>query len=205
MHRISIFEDKHNLMKAFKNVFLVFLLVFTGSFYSAAQSDSTAVEDSVEANSEIHWVSFEEALELNKTAPKKWLVDVSTSWCGWCKRMDATTFSDPVIIEYVNANYYAVSLDGEEKEDIVMDDVTFKFVDNGKRGYHELPAKLMNGKMSYPTIVFLNSDVEVYQALPGYKSNVDFLPIIQFINTFEANPDRTWDEFITAYESPYTQ
>lgn len=192
-------------MKSFKNVALVFFLVLTGANYSVAQTDSTSVSDTVEVNAEIHWLSFEEAFELNKTTPKKWLVDVSTSWCGWCKRMDATTFSDPLIIDYVNANYYPVSLDGEEKKDIVMDDVTFKFVANGKRGYHELPAKLMGGKMSYPTIVFLNSEVQVYQSLPGYKSNVDFLPIIQFINTFEAFPDRTWDQFITAYKSPYPQ
>lgn len=192
-------------MNVFNTYFLVFLCSLSVGFYSAAQSDSSNVSNSSTLESKIHWLSFEEAHELNKTNPKKWIVDVSTSWCGWCKKMDATTFSDPLIIEYINANYYPVSLDGEEKKDIIMDDVTFKFVENGKRGYHELPAKLMGGKMSYPTIVFLSAQIEVYQALPGYKSNKDLLPILEFINTFEQFPNRTWDQFITAYKSPYPE
>jgi thioredoxin-related protein len=192
-------------MKSFKNHIFVFLFVLGSSFYGAAQSATKPDADSIPVKTEINWLSFEEAFELNKTSPKKWMIDISTSWCGWCKKMDASTFSDPLIIKYLNDNYYAVALDGEEKKDITMDEVTFKFVANGRRGYHELPAKLMNGKMSYPTIVFLSSEVQVYQALPGYKSKQDLLPILNFINGFDANPDRTWDEYIKSYESPYTE
>ena len=32
---------------------------------------------------------------------------------------------------------------------------TFKFIPQGNRGYHELAAALLNGKMSYPTVVFM--------------------------------------------------
>ena len=56
------------------------------------------------------------------------MIDVSTSWCGWCKKMDATTFEAPLIINYVNENYYAIRLDGEGKEDIVLDSTTFKLL-----------------------------------------------------------------------------
>ena len=186
-------------MSISKNHLFAFLFILGSAFYGSAQTDTTA------AKAEIHWLSFEEAYELNKTTPKIWLVDVSTSWCGWCKRMDATTFSDPLIIDYVNKNYYAVALDGEEKKDIVLDTTTFKFVESGRRGYHELPAKLMGGKMSYPTIVFLNPQVQVYQALPGYKSKTDFLPIIQYIKGFEKNPNLTWGDYMKSYVSPYPE
>lgn len=192
-------------MKTYNHLFLAILLSFSSSLNGVAQSSSSSIVDSTQETPEVNWLSFEEAYELNKTEPKKWMVDISTSWCGWCKKMDATTFSDPLIIEYLNENYYAVALDGEEKEDIVMDSVTFKFVPNGRRGYNELPAKLMSGKMSYPTIVFLNSQVQVYQALPGYKSKQDLLPILNFINDFESNPNRTWDEYIKSYKSPYSE
>ena len=168
-----------------------------------AQADSTAIHDSVAPKASINWLSFEEAHELNKKNPKNWFIDVSTVWCGWCKRMDATTFSDSTIISYVNANFYPVALDGEEKEDITFDGNTFKFVESGRRGYHELPAALMNGKMSYPTLIFLNEKIEVYQSLPGYKSKTDLHPILQFITEFEANPERTWDQFQTSYKSPF--
>ena len=33
----------------------------------------------------INWVSFNEALELQKESPKKIIMDVYTNWCGPCK------------------------------------------------------------------------------------------------------------------------
>lgn len=190
-------------MRYCPNYIFAFLFVLSSSFLSLGQADSTSVSDTAVVNSEINWLSMEEAYELNKTNPKKWMIDVSTEWCGWCKRMDATTFSDPIIIKYVNENYYAVALDGEEKEDIVLDSTTFKFVAEGRRGYNELPATLMQGKMSYPTIIFMNSEMQVYQALPGYKSNKDLHPILIFIQDFEKNPNRTWEAYMETYVSPY--
>ena len=186
-----------------KNSLMVAMAISLFTLTTNAQADSTQVVVSSE-KAKINWLSFEEAFELNKTAPKKWMVDVSTSWCGWCKKMDASTFVDPIITEYLNENYYAIRLDGEEKEDIVLDDATFKFVESGRRGYNELPSKLMGGKMSYPTIVFLSPKVQVYQSLPGYKSKEDLFPILQFITEFEANPSLTWEQFNQDFTSPYT-
>jgi uncharacterized protein YyaL (SSP411 family) len=190
-------------MNRIKNSLLAALVASFFTLTATAQTDSTQAVENVE-QTEINWMSFEEAFELNKTAPKKWMVDVSTSWCGWCKKMDASTFADPIITKYLNENYYAIRLDGEEKADIVLDDATFKFVANGRRGYNELPAKLMGGKMSYPTIVFMSPEVQVYQSLPGYKTKEALLPILQFINGFEANPDVSWEQFNEAFTSPYT-
>ena len=190
-------------MNRMKNSLMVAMAISLFTLTTNAQADSTQVVVSSE-KAKINWLSFEEAFELNKTAPKKWMVDVSTSWCGWCKKMDASTFVDPIITEYLNENYYAIRLDGEEKEDIVLDDATFKFVESGRRGYNELPSKLMGGKMSYPTIVFLSPKVQVYQSLPGYKSKEDLFPILQFITEFEANPSLTWEQFNQDFTSPYT-
>ena len=45
---------------------------------------------------------------------KKVFIDLY-NWCGWCKRMDATTFSDPVIVNYIKNNYYTVKFDEKLK------------------------------------------------------------------------------------------
>lgn len=152
----------------------------------------------------IHWITFEEAFALHQETPKKWVVDVSTVWCGWCKKMDKTTFSDSLVAKHVTENFYAVALDGEYKGNIIVGDRTYEFVDEGRRGYHQLPAELMGGKMSYPTIVFLGEELQNLSSIPGYKDAADFLQIVEFFEVYDAtdNPIK-WTEFVANYVSPY--
>ncbi|MFT5779862.1 MAG: thioredoxin-related protein [Crocinitomicaceae bacterium] len=184
-----------------KNYIAICGFLFFGSGIVFAQSNDTGELE--ESSNEIHWLSFEEALELNRLNPKKWVIDVSTSWCGWCKKMDKDTFQDSLIVQHVNANYYAVALDGEGKDDITIDDRTFKFVASGRRGYHELPAELMGGKMSYPTIIFLGEELQNLSAVPGYKGPKDFLAILEFFELFDPETPVTWTDFMESYVSPY--
>ena len=66
----------------------------------------------------INWMSFEEAIKLNETKPKKIFIDVFTDWCGWCTKMDQTTFVDKDVVAYMNENFYAVKFNAEQTEPI---------------------------------------------------------------------------------------
>jgi thioredoxin-related protein len=122
------------------------------------------------AQEKIRWYSLKEAIELNSKEPRKFMVDVYTDWCGWCKRMDATTFSDDAIAEYVNENFYAVKFNAEMKDSLTLGERTYHFVDNGRRGYHEVAAILTKGRLSYPTIVYLDEELRHIGVEPGYKT-----------------------------------
>lgn len=184
-------------------LFFCSLFVFTSGFANEVNDNP---EDSTAASTEeIHWMTMEEALEAIKTEPKLIFIDFYTDWCGWCKRMDATTFKDALIVKEMNENYYAVKFDAEQKEDFTIQDRTYKFVESGRRGYHELAAELMDGKLSYPTYVFLNPDLAVLTRVPGYKSQQDFHPIIVFVDQFDENPAVSYQTFLEEYESPYTE
>lgn len=187
--------------------FLIFLSigVFSVAAYHATPS-YTSTSDTTHKHKktgDIQWLTIEEALEKQKTDPRPWIIDVYTDWCGWCKRMDAGTFSDKIIGEEVNANYYAVKFDGEAKREIVWGDKTYKFVPNGRRGYHELAAGFMQGKMSYPTIVYLDENLNVLQPMPGYKSAQDLHPILKYLNGVYKTT--SWEDFQKTYESPYKE
>jgi thioredoxin-related protein len=135
-------------------------LIFISSFSSS--------EDEVTVS--IQWHSWEEAVKLSETHPKKFLIDIYTDWCGWCKKMDKETFTNPEIIELVNKDFYAIKLDAEQKEDIAYKDVTFKFNPaHGKKGAHELAVSLLDGRMGYPSLVYLDENHSRITISPGYK------------------------------------
>lgn len=145
-------------------------------------------------NKEIKWYSIEEADSMMKIEKRKVYIDVYTDWCGWCKVMERKTFTDPEIIELLNTEFYAVKLNGEGKEDITFKNKTFKYVEKGRSKYHELAAALMNGKMSYPTSVFLDENLNMIQPLPGYMPPDKLEPILEFIGR-DYYKNTSWKEF----------
>ncbi|MEM8906378.1 MAG: thioredoxin fold domain-containing protein [Bacteroidota bacterium] len=150
-----------------KNVSFLLLL-----FLFAACNQPTAQEPI--DNSKINWLTLEEAQAKNKKQPKKLLVDMYTHWCGPCKMMERSTFTDPEVIKHVNTNYYAVKFNAES-----ADPVTFKgkaFANPNydasrganRRNYpHQFTQSL--GLRGYPTLVIFDPKLNVAQKIVGYK------------------------------------
>ena len=145
---------------------------------------------------DINWISWEEAVELSKTdaKPKKIFVDVYTDWCGWCKKMDQNTFQNPEASKYMQDNFYMVKMDAEGKEPIVYQGKTFKYVPSGRRGYHELAAALLQGKMSYPTVVFLDEYLNMLSPVPGYQQVEPFMQIAKYFGE-NIYKDKDWQSY----------
>ena len=131
---------------------------------------------------EVKWLTWNEAAELAATDknPKKVFIDVYTDWCGWCKKMDKDTFQNPEVAEYMSKNFYMVKLDGEGKEPIEFKGKTYKFVPSGRKGYHEFAAALMQGRLSYPTTIFLDEQLNMLSPVPGYQKPEPFLNIARY-------------------------
>ncbi|MDO6519765.1 DUF255 domain-containing protein [Zobellia uliginosa] len=131
---------------------------------------------------EVQWLSWNEAAELAATEknPKKIFIDVYTDWCGWCKKMDKDTFQNSEVAAYMAENFYMVKLDGEGKEPIEFKGKTYKFVPSGRKGYHEFAAALMQGRLSYPTTIFLDEEMNMLSPVPGYQKPEPFLNIARY-------------------------
>ncbi|KAA2218162.1 thioredoxin family protein [Maribacter flavus] len=166
-----------------KNLFLVaFLLISAGS---QAQ--------------EVKWLSWNEAAALAATDknPKKVFVDVYTDWCGWCKKMDKDTFQNPEVAAYMTENFYMVKLDGEGAEPIEFKGKTYKFVPSGRKGYHELAAALMQGRLSYPTTIFLDEKFNMLSPVPGYQKPEPFLNIARYFGE-DIYKEKDWKTYAEA-------
>src|SRR5688572_12351082 len=80
---------------------------------------------------EIKWMTWEQAAAANEKEPRKIFVDIYTDWCGWCKRMDVTTFIDPAVTKLMNEKFYAVKLNAEQKETIRWRDLEWVWIAGG--------------------------------------------------------------------------
>jgi thioredoxin-related protein len=156
-----------------------------------------------DAQEKINWYSIEEAVALNANEPRVMVVDVYTDWCGWCKRLDATTFADPEIASILNQHFYPVKLNAEGKENIVLGNKTYKFVDNGRRGYHEVAAIVTNGRLVYPTISYLSDQGKVLKVAPGYQDAASLKIYLAWFTT-GAYKDQGFEEFRLDYTSGQT-
>jgi thioredoxin-related protein len=126
----------------------------------------------------INWISIEEAEKLSKKHPRKIVIDVYTDWCGWCKKMDKSTFADEKVAKYVNKNFYAVKLDAESKEDIVLNGKTYRF--NSQYKAHELAVELLQGKMGYPSTIYLDEKFNMLTPVMGYYDAKEFDKLLRY-------------------------
>ena len=126
--------------------------------------------------------SFEEAEKLSKEKPKPFVVFIHTSWCKYCKMMENSTFKNDEIITLLNDNYYFISFDAEQKEDIYFNNHTFKFKPNGQNtGVHELAIDLatINSQVVYPTITILESNYSIIFQKPSFINAKELLVILE--------------------------
>ncbi len=162
-----------------KNLLLFALVLpfFALAFVAAPNNPNPPVK-------KIHWYTWEEMAAANAKNPKPIFVDVYTEWCGWCKKMDRSTFQDPKVVKTLTEDFYAVKLDAEQKETILFKGTEFKFV-GGRRGHNELAASLLDGRLSFPTTVLLTANYERIILSPGFKKAKDLIQELNFVTSKE--------------------
>jgi uncharacterized protein YyaL (SSP411 family) len=123
---------------------------------------------------EVNWYSWNDAYPSAKKDNKLILVDVYTSWCGWCKKMDRDVFSDPDVQKLLSDNFVNVKLNPERT------DVNYKMDTVSLNGY-QMYNLLTNGQRSgFPTIVVLDpSNNQIIHAEAGYLDAVEFTRTMQ--------------------------
>ncbi len=186
------------MMNRFGIIFSAFFLWSALSF-TPIQHKTAALPQPQKQETGVKWMSWEEAVERSRAEKRKFLIDVYTDWCGWCKRMDKATFQEPNIARYINENFYPVKFNAEQKQELEYNGKTYGFVKNGQRGYHELAAELLKGRLSFPTVVFMDEDMNLIQSIVGYKSPQQFEKIATYFasNHYKKTP---WSTYQAAYK-----
>lgn len=170
----------------------LFRLLFLSILVIGYTVNSVQAQDKEDKKEKIEWLTIEEAVKRMEKEPRKVVIDVYTDWCGWCKKMDQTTFKDPEVAAYINKHYYAVKLNAEGKEPITVMNKTYKY--NPEYRVHELAIAFLNGQMSYPSTVYLDEQLRILSPVPGFLDAPTFSKILRFFGD-DNHKKMSWQEY----------
>jgi uncharacterized protein YyaL (SSP411 family) len=126
-------------------------------------------------DNKLKWLDWNTGYPMAKKANKIILVDAYTDWCGWCKKMDRDTYSEPKIIGALNRDFVIIKFN-PEIADIQYD------LDGVKISGRELFAQLTQGKSTgFPTTYFIQPNKKQIQIAAGYLGPEDFLKVLDQI------------------------
>lgn len=130
-----------------------------GVGFASCKSTSKTI-DTTAANS-ISWSSSSTLAEAKQSATeagKPIFVDLSTVWCGYCKKMKRNVYTNAAVAQAMNAGFIPLALDGEKSEGA------------------ELVSTL--GINGFPTLLILDAQGNVIKKNTGY---LDAQQLIAFL------------------------
>lgn len=127
---------------------------------------------------DLNWhKTLEPALSAAGKDDKPVFIDFTAEWCGWCRRLEQDTYSDPKVWEELNTRFVLAHIDGDVHTDLVQ-----KYEVGG-----------------YPCLIVVDSSGEVLVRHSGFVrpesfSNViiaplEYLPLVREIEAAKKNPD----------------
>jgi thioredoxin-related protein len=117
---------------------------------------------------EVNWrTDYAQARKESEEKNRPLLLDFGTEACFWCKRLDATTFKDPAVVEMLNQRLIPIKIDANKES--------------------QLAQSLQIS--SYPTVIIGAPDGKILGTVIGYKEPAEFASILQRFLATSVTPD----------------
>lgn len=138
---------------------------------------SQANPDLPKEKKQVQWQETSIVENLMRKDSRPIIIDVFTSWCYYCKVMDATTWKNDSVASYIAEHFYPIKLDAEGKAPIQWEGSEYVF--QAKYKVHQLAVKLLRGNMVYPSTVIIPEKGE-WQVIPGAISAEDIELVLKY-------------------------
>ena len=145
--------------------YLVILFAVAASSFWGLSSFSSSSEIASASKGVTGGISFnnwtlEKAKSEAKKKKKKIFIDVYTTWCGPCKEMAKTTFTDSEVGKLFNDKFVNVKMDAENDTDGSLISSSYKVT-------------------AYPTLLFLDENGKLIKKLVGKQSKEKLIQVAQ--------------------------
>lgn len=144
------------------------LLVLALSFcvYSFTSAENKGVGNGLTVKSvtgiKFTKLTLAKAIKQAQASGKIIFIDVHTSWCGPCKEMAKTTFTDSEVGDVFNQRFINLKIDAEQDEDGPTISRTYSVA-------------------AYPTLLFINGEGKLVKKLVGKQSKEKLLAAVSSI------------------------
>lgn len=125
----------------------------------------------------VAWMSIEDAAGKLQQEKRPVLIDLYTTWCGWCKEMDRKTYSNKKVAEYIQDKFYPVKVDAETHQVINWQGRAYAFSPQYRS--NEFALYLTHGQLEFPTTVIIPPG-DVPQAIPGFLEPKDLELLVKY-------------------------
>lgn len=130
-----------------------------------SEVDLAAMEAAMQVASEINWLRFDEGLRKAQAENRPMLIDFTAAACGWCRKMDAETFSQPKVIKAVNKGFIPVRVWGDSDQRLMINE----------KAVTERQLTFQAGVRSYPTFAVYSPKLERMHQFSGFRRARAFL------------------------------
>jgi thioredoxin-related protein len=159
-------------------VIIASLLLFLSFIFGGVSKNCDAQQKTVKASAsaktsddDFFTVDFNTALAKAKKENKPVFIDFYTDWCGWCKKMDKDTYTDPGIKKQIKEGWVAIKLNAEDESK--------KGTFNGKSMTYPEIGQYFQVR-GYPSFLFIDKEGKAVTVVPGYFPKQDFALVLRY-------------------------
>ncbi len=134
----------------------------------------------------IQWKNFDKGMQEALSSKKYTFVSVYTDWCGYCRKLEETTFKEKTVIGELGKNFVSIKLNAES-EDLVH-----------WKGQSVSARELVGrwGVTGFPTLLFFNSKGEVIGTFPSYAEADLMLKLLTYISSGAREKNISFEDFL---------
>ena len=156
-----------------KTLIMLFVAVLMGCGGQAQQTPQ----------GQVNWVPVAQAEQNNPKQAKMYFIDFSTSWCGWCKKMDNSTFADPVVAAILNQYYVPVKFNAEGSDTFTWNGTAYGPSKGTGRAAatHPFTRAVLGNQLGYPSFAVFSGQQSLLTILQGYQNAYDFSMVLWYL------------------------